>query len=139
MTTEPDLFAEFESIGEILAFVLHSEGPKALQQLLKIAALDQEALHLAADGLAAAEMMEGPELVAKAADQIEDQSTSEIARIIADPVRGNRRAYLAQAYRRGRIDMDDLEAAGVDNDTIDYINRSKAKTPKRLTTFASRN
>jgi hypothetical protein len=33
-TTKPDLFADFKTASEILAFMLHLEGPEALQQLL---------------------------------------------------------------------------------------------------------
>jgi hypothetical protein len=114
MTSEPDLFAEFESIGEILGFVLHSEGPQALQQLLTIAALDADTLYQAADGLAAAGMMDGAELVAKAADSAADQIPAEIASILASPNPANQRALLATMHRNNRLKMDDLMTAGVD-------------------------
>src|SRR5262245_64313685 len=66
-------------------------------------------------------MVEGAEVDAGAAARAADPMASEIAAGLSDPNPGNRRGYLASLYRRNRATMDDLEAAGVDQETCDYV------------------
>jgi hypothetical protein len=125
MTAETDLFTEFESIGEILGFVLHKEGPEALEELLdnliEDNAIDADTLYGAANGLVAAGMVDGAEMVAKAADGADglpDPAPALIASIMSDPIKGNVKARLASLYRQGRCTMDDLVVAGIGSDTL---------------------
>jgi hypothetical protein len=78
MKTKPDLFAEFESISEILAFIFHREGVEALQQLLDqiTEIVDFETLIDAADGLDAAGLPDGAAIIRKSCQPIGDKSAS---------------------------------------------------------------
>ena len=80
METEPDLFAEFESISEILAFIFHREGAEALQQLLNQITnmVDFETLVDAADGFDAAGLPDGAAIIRKFCQPIGDKSASEM-------------------------------------------------------------
>jgi hypothetical protein len=124
MTMTDDPFEGCE-IDEVMALVFDQTGPAGLQELLAMRALDRENLTTAASKLEAAGLLEAAKLVTEAAARAADPKASEIAAIFADPVRGNRRAYLAAMYRHGSVTMADLEAADVDKDTLAYIKRSR--------------
>src|SRR5262245_39911801 len=85
-----------------------------------------------ADKLETAGISEGASIIREAAENIADQTTAEIAAIMNDPIRGNVRARLAQAYRQGRVTMDDMVTSGIDPDTLGYVDRSKGPTHARI-------
>jgi hypothetical protein len=114
-------------IDEIFALTFDLEGPSELRALLTEADLDRDELTIAASKLKAAGLLEAANLVAGAAARAADPNAREIAAILADPNPDNQRALLAQAYRQGHVTIEDLEAAGIDDDdTLDYIERAKA-------------
>jgi hypothetical protein len=119
-----DVFGEFESFSEILGYVFHAQGPEALLELLKIAALDADTLHQAAKEMSAAGMDEAAELVAGAAARAAPTRASvEIAKIREMDDEVWRKARLAELYRRGQIILADM--AGFPAETIDFAARSR--------------
>jgi hypothetical protein len=130
-----NLFDSFQTADEIMAFVLDRAGTGGLKQLLNILVaehrMDQESLIEAAGRLEAAGLLQGAAIVVEAAEQIADRAPSEIAAILADPIRANQRAQLASLYRQGRITLDDMVTGGIDADTIEFVARSKAVLARR--------
>lgn len=131
-TTEGDIFNNCE-IDEVIALVFDLAGPEGLQELLlhpKVKLAQQE-LNEAADKLEAAGLIEAANIVAECAARAGDNTLSEIATILNDPIQANRRALLTRIYRQDRITMDELEAAGIDDATLDFIWRSTGKPARQ--------
>lgn len=125
MTTDnPFDGCEFD---EILALVFDLAGLEGLEQLLAVSELDRDALSAAENNLRAAGLLEAADHVAGAAARAADPVASEITAILSDPIPGNRRALLAQAYRHSRIDLKRLELAGIDPNTLAYVAQSMNK------------
>jgi hypothetical protein len=122
-----NVFDNFETADEIMAFVLDRAGTEGLKQLLSILIaerrMDRESLMEAAGRLESAGLMQGAAIAMEATEQIADQAP--FAAILADPIRANQRANFASLYRQGRVTLDDLVTCGIIADTIEFVARSK--------------
>jgi hypothetical protein len=117
MTTEPDLFDGAESLDEILFLTFDHAGAEGLQEVLARVDLDREDLTEAADRLQAAGLIDAAKIVRETSTQAHTRASVEITEILADPIKENQSANLAQAYRQNRVTIEALEAAKVDDDT----------------------
>jgi hypothetical protein len=126
MINADDPYADFETLDEVLAFILHEGGPETLKKLLAEAdfshAGDRQVLQRAADGLEAAGLLEGSAIVIEAVEQLQNRVCPEVLVIMADPNRHNVRAGLAQLFRRNLLT--EIDAAHISEhlpDDLDYI------------------
>jgi hypothetical protein len=128
MTDDPNPFHGCDT-DEIFALTFDLEGRAGLQALLAEVDLDKEDLSGAADRLQAAGLIEAADIIRDASKQAETRSSREIAIVLReeDPIR--QKADFARLYRQGAVSMADLEAQGVDDDTLAYI--EKSRQPRR--------
>ena len=98
-------------------------------------ALYRETLNKTADRLETTGLSEAASIIREAAEQAESEAPANIARIPADPHKGNVRAGLAYLYRWGEATLEDMQACGVDEDTLAFVGRSGRIKPKRARAF----
>lgn len=122
MTDNP--FDDCEKLDEIFYLTFDLEGAEGLQALLAKSKLDKESLTVAASKLEAAGLTEAAKIVRESAARAADPMASEIAAILADPIKDNQKAYFARAYRDNRVTMAAIEAAKVDEATLEYVKRT---------------
>ena len=124
--TESFLWLEWrparESFDEILYLVLDQGGPEVLQGLLdhliETEAVHREDLEQAAERMAAVGLPQAA-IVLEATGQARSRAVTEIEKHLADPV--NARARLSSLYRRGEATLEQMEAHGVDEETLEFV------------------
>jgi hypothetical protein len=124
MTTEDDLFADCE-LDEIFALFFDQAGAEGLQELLAQVKLVQQELVEAAGKLEQAGLFQSAGIVRDAAKQAPTRASVEIAASMADDDEIQCRAYLASAYRRCVITIDDMVLAGVDPKTLKFAAKAR--------------
>jgi hypothetical protein len=136
MTTEEDVWAQFETYAEILGFVLFKEGLEVLKELLDQAAtnIGYKDLLQVADQFKAAGFADGAQIVLDMADKIKDQPSPEMIRIMQDPNPHNRKACLAYRYRQGWLtdaDFAYLDEHHPDPELIAFVTGARHKKQSR--------
>jgi hypothetical protein len=123
--TEVDVFDGFDEIDEIAGYVFHETGSEGLQALLHMfitnKTISRDGLLDIADSLDDAGLADGANIIREAAQAAPTKAVVEIARILNDPYPCNIRYRLTQGVRRGIFAPEDMEAAWVDPEIIDYV------------------
>jgi hypothetical protein len=104
---QADIFADCESLDDILFLTLDQGGHVALQELLNQCIADNSFGHEtyldAAASLEAAGLPMGANLIREAAEQLKDKVSPEIVVVLEDDNRANVKAGLANLNRRGEL------------------------------------